>query len=66
MIEILKTCSVGFICYKGLNCLGKKDYADILLFILVIYIGIMVLAHFGMWYNGFMNSKLIQLLEKIF
>lgn len=66
MVEVLKTCSVGFICYKALYCLGKKDYADILLFILILYVGIMVMAGFATWYNDFMNSRFMEVIGKIF
>ena len=39
MANIIKSAFIGFICYKGLKVIGKKDYADILGFIVIIGIG---------------------------
>ena len=39
MANIIKSAFIGLICYKGLKVIGKKDYADILGFIVIIGIG---------------------------
>lgn len=66
MREILTNCFVGFVGYKSLACFGKKDYADVLLFVLVLYIGVSVATRVGGWYDGLMNSAFVQLMEKVF
>jgi NADH:ubiquinone oxidoreductase subunit 4 (subunit M) len=66
MVEIIKTASVGFICYESLKCFGKKDYADVVAFCSVLSTGVMIIGKIGGWYNGLMNSQIVQLAEKIF
>jgi len=66
MIEIIKTGTVSYICYKSLTCFGKKDYADVIAFISVLYIGAMFCLKIGFWYNTFMNSAFMQLMFKMF
>lgn len=66
MIDVIKTGAIGYICYKSLCCFGKKDYADIIMLILILYIGTMVCLEMGSWYNSFMNSAFMQLMFKIF
>jgi NADH:ubiquinone oxidoreductase subunit 4 (subunit M) len=66
MVEIIKTASVGFICYESLKCFGKKDYADVVAFCSVLSTGVMVVSKIGGWYDNLMNSALVQLIEKIF
>jgi len=66
MIEIIKTGTIGFICYKSLSVFGKKDYADLIAFVSVLYIGCMVCMKVGTWYESFMNSRIIELFDKIF
>ena len=66
MIEIIKTGTIGFICYKSLVCFGKKDIADVIAFVAVLSIGCMVCLRVGGWYDSFMHSRIIELLDKIF
>lgn len=66
MVEIIKTCSIGLVSYKALKCFGKKDYADIIAFCTILYVGVMIISKVGGWYDGFMNSAFIQLMYKIF
>jgi hypothetical protein len=65
MIEIIKTGSVGFICYESLKCFGKKDYADVVAFCSVLATGVMVISKIGGWYDNFINSNLMQIVEKL-
>ena len=39
MINIIRNAFIGLMCYKGLKVIGKKDYADILGFIVIIGVG---------------------------
>ena len=66
MVELLKTGVVGYICYKALKCFGKQDYADVIALLDWVYIGFLFCFQIDSWYNSFMNSELIQLLERIF
>ena len=66
MIELLKTGVVGYICYKALKCFGKQDYADVIALLVWVYIGFLFCFQIGSWYDSFMNSELIQLIERIF
>jgi hypothetical protein len=66
MIEIIKTGTVGFICYKALVCFGKKDIAEVIAFVAVLSIGCMICLKISGWYDSLMNSRIVELLEKIF
>lgn len=66
MIEIIKIGAVGFICSKSLKVFGKKDYADVISFVCLLYVGICVCMKVGGWYNSFMNSAFMQLMFRIF
>ena len=66
MIEIIKTGTVGFICYKALVCFGKKDIADVIAFVSVLSIGCMVCLKVGGWYENLMDSRVVELIDKIF
>lgn len=66
MVEVIKTGAIGYICYKALCCFGKKDYADIIMLILILYIGTMIALRVGGWYDSFMNSAFMQFMYKLF
>lgn len=66
MREIITNCFVGFVGYKSLACFGKKDYADVILFVMVLYVGISISCMVGGWYDSLMNSALVKLLGKVF
>ena len=65
-VELLKTGVVGYICYEALKCFGKQDYADVIALLVWVYIGFLFCFQIGSWYDSFMNSELIQLIERIF
>lgn len=65
MIEIIKMTAISYVGYKSLLML-KKEYADVIAFICVLYIGISICAKLGGWYTSFMDSEFIQLMIKIF
>lgn len=66
MIEIIKTSTVCYICYKSLVCFGKKDYGDIIAFVSVLYIGVMIYSKVDGWYINFMSSSFMQFMQKLF
>lgn len=66
MIEIIKIGVVGFICSKSLKVFGKKDYADVITFLMVLYVGVMIFSKITGWYESFMDTKFMELMVKIF
>lgn len=66
MVEIIKIGVVGFICSKSLKVFGKKDYADVITFLMVLYVGVMVFSKITGWYESFMDSSFMQLMIKMF
>lgn len=66
MIEIIKIGVVGFICSKSLKVFGKKDYADVITFLMVLYVGVMVFSKITGWYESFIDTKFMELMVKIF
>lgn len=66
MRDIIINSCVGFIGAKALSCFGKKEYSDLLLFVMVLYVGVSIVAKVGGWYDGLMHSAFIQLMQKIF
>lgn len=66
MKEILINSMIGFIGSKALGVFGKKDYADLLLFVMVLYVGTSIALKVGGWYDDLMSSKFITLMQAIF
>jgi len=66
MLQIIKVGTVGFIIYEGLKCLNQKNYADIVGFVTLMNVGFGVYFKVGTWYEGLMNSRIIELFDKIF
>lgn len=66
MVEIIKIGVVGFICSKSLKVFGKKDYADVITFLMVLYVGVMVFSKITGWYESFMDTRFMELMVKIF
>jgi hypothetical protein len=65
MLETIKLATAGLVFYKGFKILGKKDYADLIGFVSLLSVGFSIYLKIGEWYNAFMNSSLVQLIEKI-
>ncbi|MEX0084136.1 hypothetical protein AB2T90_17055 [Clostridium butyricum] len=65
MLEIIKLGSIGYISSKAMKTFNK-DYANIMQFVVMLYIGISLCMKIGGWYSNIMNCELIQLLQKIF
>jgi len=73
MIDILKVATAGLVVYEGFKILGKKEYADIIGFVTLMNVGFGVFFKISgwcggvaTWYNGLMNSRLIELVGKLF
>lgn len=66
MLEIIKIGTAGFVIYQGFRVLGKHEYASLIGFVVLLNVGFSIFLKVGGWYNSFMNSKIIELLEKIF
>lgn len=65
MIELIKTGTISYVSYKAMK-IFNKDYADILGFCGILYVGIGICLKVGGWYNAFMGSDFIQLMIRIF
>lgn len=65
MLDIIRFSAVSYISYKALS-MFKKEYADIVGFICILYVGISICVKIGGWYNSFMDSAFMQLMFKIF
>jgi hypothetical protein len=65
MLETIKIATAGLVIYKGFRILGKKDYADIIGFVVIMSVGFSIFLKISSWYSGFMNSTFVQLVEKI-
>ena len=65
MIELIKTCTISYVSYKAMK-IFNKDYADILGFCGILYIGISICLKVGTWYTNFMESAFMQIMIKIF
>jgi hypothetical protein len=66
MLETIKVATAGLVIYKGFKILGKKDYADIIGFVVIMSVGFSIFMKVGGWYSSFMNSGFIKLVEKVF
>ena len=65
MIELIKFGTVSFVSYKAMR-IFNKDYADIIGFCGLLYVGISICLKVGGWYNAFMSSGFMQLMIKMF
>jgi len=66
MLEIIKVGTAGFIIYEGFKCLNQKNYADIFAFLVIMNVGFAVFFKIGSWYNGLMDSRIVELIDKLF
>jgi len=51
MLETIKVATAGLVIYKGFKILGKKDYADIIGFLVIMSVGFSIFMKVGGWYN---------------
>jgi hypothetical protein len=73
MLETIKVATAGLIIYKGFKILGKKDYADIIGFVVIMSVGFSIYMKIGGWYSGIstwydnlMNNRIFEIIGKLF
>ena len=64
MLQLIKIGSVGYISARDMKVFNK-DYGEIMMLVVLLYIGISIATMVGGWYNAFMDSELITLIRHI-
>lgn len=66
MLDIIKIGTAGIVIYEGFKILGKHEYASLIGFVVILNVGFAIFFKIGQWYQSLMNSRIVEMLDKIF